>query len=124
MAHTLVQHLRSPNFELGSVLDYFMQTLILSPIQGFFITKFPLWELGYFLDESWLHEDALNALMELVYLRHHALATLKSHHIIQQPNSLILPSSFLSDAHHVYLLKFGLTQEAVTGNFVANECQS
>ena len=56
MACTLVQHLRLPDFELGSVLDYFMQTPILSPIQGFFITKFPLWELGYFLDESWLHK--------------------------------------------------------------------
>ena len=81
-ARALVRHLRSPDFELGSALDYFMQTPILSPIQGFFITKFPLWELGYFLDESWLHEDALNALMELVYLCHHALATLKSHPII------------------------------------------
>jgi len=79
-----------------------MQTPILSPIQGFFITKFPVWELGYLLDESWLHEDALNALMELVYLGHHALATLQLHPTIQQPNSLILPSSFLSDAHRVY----------------------
>jgi len=79
-----------------------MQTPILSSIQGFFVTKFPMWELGYLLDESWLHEDALNALMELVYLRHYALAALQLHSTIQQPNSLILPSSFLSDARRVY----------------------
>jgi hypothetical protein len=101
-ARTLVQHLKSPDFELGSALEHLMQTPIFSPIHGFLITKFPVWELGYLLDENWLHEDALNALLELVYLRHHALATLRSHPTIQQPNSLILPTSFLSDAQHVY----------------------
>lgn len=105
MACSLMQHLESSDYELGSALDTFKKTPILLPIQGFFITAFPLWELGYLLDESWLHEDAFDALMELMYFRYYGHSLLTPESPIHGSKFIILPSSFLSDTRRLYSLQ-------------------
>ncbi|KAF9470976.1 hypothetical protein BDN70DRAFT_939288 [Pholiota conissans] len=101
LACALLQHVVSDGFELGSALDHLKSTPILSSIEGFFTASFPLWELGYLLDEGWLHEDALNALIELLYFRHYAQSLKQtSLPFINMP--LLLPMLFLSDACVIY----------------------
>jgi hypothetical protein len=57
-------------------LQHFSRYTITSPINGFHSTKFPLWKLGYFLDEEWLQDEVLDGLAKLVYFK--AVATAAS----------------------------------------------
>ena len=63
-AYRLQEHVLtfSPAFEAA-----FLRLRIKSPVNSFHITSFPLWQLGCLLDEVWLEEDVLNAMVELLY---------------------------------------------------------
>ena len=67
-ARKLVQHLELPHFELGTIFEDIKKQPINSAICGLYGTDFPLWKLGELLDETWVGEDVLNGLAELLYL--------------------------------------------------------
>lgn len=67
------------------------------PICGFQVSDFPLWKLGDLLDETWVEEDVMNALAELLYYQRAALITYPV-----SPTHLYLPTSFLIDARYLY----------------------
>jgi len=91
-ARKLVQHLKLPHFELGAIFEDLKKQPINSAICGFYGTDFPLWKLGELLDETWIGEDVLNGLAELLYFRQAAESTSPN------PPFLYLQTSFFTDA--------------------------
>ncbi|PBK75362.1 hypothetical protein ARMSODRAFT_877262 [Armillaria solidipes] len=51
----------------NDIFKTLLQLPINQPICGFYYTDFPLWKLGYLLDENWVEEDVINAAAELCY---------------------------------------------------------
>ncbi|KAG1845542.1 hypothetical protein F4604DRAFT_1595513 [Suillus subluteus] len=47
----------------------FLSSSVTQYIQGFHVTKFPLWKLGCLLGENWVKEDVLNAMAKLLYFQ-------------------------------------------------------
>ena len=76
--------------------DFLLSERISAPIQGFFVTDFPLWKFAYLLDETWIEEDVMNALAELAYF----VRAISSQDDV--PTSLYLPTNFISDARQLY----------------------
>lgn len=74
-----------PDVTLGCLLDQ----SIYMPIRGFYVTDFPLWKLGYLLEECWIEEDVINALSKLEYFKTAALSNSNS-----PPSHLYLLMSF------------------------------
>ena len=95
-ARKLVQRLELPQFELGAILEDLKKQTINSPVCGLYGTNFPLWKLGELLDETWVGEDVLNGLAELLYFRQAAESTNTN------PPFLSLQTSFFTDAHRLY----------------------
>ena len=95
LAHRLLLHLHSYDILPPHVLQKFSRYAITSTINGFYSTKFPLWKLGYFLDEEWLQDEVLDGLAELVYFK--AAAT-DNTTLSCPPTFLYLPTSILSKA--------------------------
>ena len=91
-ARKLVQHLALPHFQLGTIFKELENQPINSAIHGLHGTEFPLWKLGELLDETWVGEDILNGLAELLYFRHAAESTRWN------PPFLYLQTSFFTDA--------------------------
>ncbi|TFK22279.1 hypothetical protein FA15DRAFT_657697 [Coprinopsis marcescibilis] len=60
------------------LLERLGHTHIHAPIQGFKVTNFPLYKLGYLLWEQCLDEDLVNALCELSYFKSHPAITKSS----------------------------------------------
>ncbi|KAG6901836.1 hypothetical protein C0995_007339, partial [Termitomyces sp. Mi166 len=58
---SLLQHLQS--FDTPAVQS-FVNMPFMFKIQGFIVTKFPLYQLNCLLNENWLEEDVFNALLE------------------------------------------------------------
>ncbi|KAJ7696330.1 hypothetical protein B0H14DRAFT_2243354, partial [Mycena olivaceomarginata] len=85
-ARNLFQHIVSSNLLSSASLERFGGSRIYTPIAGFKITDFPLWKLACLLGETWLEEDVVNALLELLYLQE----TIKS---AADPSLIILPTS-------------------------------
>lgn len=67
---------------------------IKAPAKGFHVTSFPLWQLGCLLGETWLEEDILNAMAELLYFQ-----TSVTHN---DSSFIYLPTSFFSNAKWLY----------------------
>lgn len=63
-----------------------------SAICGLYGTSFPLFQLGELLDETWVGEDVLNGLAELLYFRQAAESASPN------PSFLYLQTSFFTDA--------------------------
>ncbi|KAJ7784245.1 hypothetical protein B0H16DRAFT_1296065 [Mycena metata] len=87
---SLVNHIVANNILSPPDLERFHDLPILSPIYGFQSARFPLWKIGCLLGETWLEEDVLNTLLELVYLQETMVCT-------SDPPLLILPTSFFND---------------------------
>ncbi|KAJ7681852.1 hypothetical protein DFH06DRAFT_971488, partial [Mycena polygramma] len=68
-ASSLYTHILANNILLPSDLERFRALPIRAPITGFHITRFPLSTLSCLLGETWLEEDVVNALLELLYLK-------------------------------------------------------
>ena len=92
----MVERLALPHFQLGTVYDELKNQRINSAIRGLFGTEFPLWRLGELLDETWVGEDILNGLAELLYFRQAAENTHPN------PTFLYLQTSFFNDARLLY----------------------
>ncbi|KAJ6596406.1 hypothetical protein DFH09DRAFT_905265, partial [Mycena vulgaris] len=84
-ARSLYQHIISHNLLSSQDVEQFSGLPIDTPISGFQVTKFPLWTLGCLLGETWLEEDVVNALLELIYLQE----AMKSS---ADPSVIILPT--------------------------------
>ncbi|KAF8170017.1 hypothetical protein K438DRAFT_1614353, partial [Mycena galopus ATCC 62051] len=82
----LASHLMSIPLLPPSNLDAFLDLPICSPIFGFRVTEFPLWNLSCLLREEWLPEDVLNALAELLYF------SLAVNSPSETPSTLVLPT--------------------------------
>ncbi|TFK33806.1 hypothetical protein BDQ12DRAFT_657550, partial [Crucibulum laeve] len=67
-ASRLVKHLAMLHIH-DKIVGRLLDSPITMAIRGFYITQFPLWKLGYLLDETWVEEDILNAMAELVYFK-------------------------------------------------------
>jgi len=89
----LVQHLELPHFELRAIFEDLKKQPINSAICGLYGTNFPLWKLRELLDETWVGEDVLNGLAELLYFHQAAESTSVN------PPFLYLQTSFFTDAH-------------------------
>ncbi|KAJ7111210.1 hypothetical protein C8R46DRAFT_874536, partial [Mycena filopes] len=85
-ARSLYAHITASNILLPLDLDRFRAMRIRAPVAGFQVTQFPLWTLGCLLGETWLEEDVVNALLELLYLKN-AIAT------TNDPSFIALPTS-------------------------------
>ena len=96
-ARKLVQRLELPHFQLlGTVFDDLKSQRINSAICGLLGTEFPLWKLGELLDETWVGEDILNGLAELLYFQQAAKNPYPN------PTFLYLQTSFFTDARLLY----------------------
>lgn len=100
LACRLLLHLRSHNILSLHVLQDFSHYAITSPINGFHSTKFPLWKLGYFLDEEWLQDEVLDGLAELAYFK--AAASSGNTTLSRAPTFLYLPTSILREARALF----------------------
>jgi hypothetical protein len=78
------------------ITDVFMSQQITSPIVGFLVTNFPLWKLGYLLNQHWLEEDILNAMSELLYFRREVLSIHLNSSFIYEP------TLFMNEAWRLY----------------------
>ncbi|KAJ7624629.1 hypothetical protein FB45DRAFT_751843, partial [Roridomyces roridus] len=85
-AQNLYRHILSNALLSPEDIERFGRLSIFAPVVGFRITDFPLWKLSCLLGETWLEEDVLNALLELLYLQE-AIKTR------DDPSFLILPTS-------------------------------
>jgi hypothetical protein len=72
----------------------FLRLRIKSPVNGFHVTSFPLWQLGCLLDEVWLEEDVLNAMAELLYFRNCVTS--------EDTSFVYLPTLFFNDARRLF----------------------
>lgn len=75
------------------VADTLHSVSIKSLIQGFQITEFPLCQLGCLLGETYIEEDVLNALSELLYF----LEATRNWSPTIDPSFLFLPTLFLNN---------------------------
>lgn len=98
LSHQLFQHLCSHNLLPSPLLQKFGRLNITSPVHGLYSTKFPLWKLGYFLEEEWLQDEVLDGLAELVYFQ----AGANSVHIGASPSALYLPTAFMNEARILF----------------------
>ena len=98
MACQLLLHLCLCNIFPPHVLQNFSRYPITSTINRFHSTKFPLWKLGYVLDEEWLQDEVLGGLAELVYLKAAATAVPDNSTPSRPPAFLYLPTNILSEA--------------------------
>ncbi|KAG6913331.1 hypothetical protein DXG01_007639, partial [Tephrocybe rancida] len=93
---SLLLHLQA--FDTPAI-QTFRQSPFMSRIHGLFVTMFPLHQLCCLLNENWLEEDVFNALLEIAYFR-------RAHRMqsgsIETPDTVLLPTSFLSDALRVH----------------------
>ena len=87
--HVLKDLKFSPAFEAA-----FLRLRIKSPVNSFHITSFPLWQLGCLLDEVWLEEDVLNAMVELLYFWSCATS--------EDASFVYLPTLFFNDARCLF----------------------
>jgi len=96
--HRLVYHLETcPEFENRvALLSMLKQSPFTAKIRGFLVTECPLWKLECLLGERWLVEDIYNALLELCYFSQSSKEL--------SAETLLLPTSFLTDACHAYSL--------------------
>ncbi|KAJ7750636.1 hypothetical protein B0H16DRAFT_1419803, partial [Mycena metata] len=94
-ARSLYSHIIASNILLPSDLDHFKTLRIRAPVTGFQVTQFPLWKLACLLGETWLEEDVVNALLELLYLEN-ATAT------NNDPTFIALPTSFAQDMRYLF----------------------
>ncbi|KAH7903228.1 hypothetical protein BJ138DRAFT_1020965, partial [Hygrophoropsis aurantiaca] len=76
--------------------ESFAKEIITRQMQGLYVTDFPLWKLGYLLDENWVEEDVLNSLAEMLYFR------LAAESVDRDPTFLFLPTLFFNDARQLY----------------------
>jgi hypothetical protein len=74
----------------------FLAEPIEQPVQGLYVTDFPIWKLGCLLGEEWVEEDILNGMAELLYFQC-AAAPLEN-----EPEFIFLPTSFFNNAQHLY----------------------
>lgn len=81
----------------SDVVEKFKRACIMSPVSGFFVTAFPLWQLGCLLNENWLEEDVLNSMAELLYFRTAATTSQGN-----DPSFIFLPTTFFNDARRLY----------------------
>lgn len=77
-------------------VSLFLAEPIVQPVQGLYVTDFPIWKLGCLLGEEWVEEDVLNGMAELLYFRC-AAAPLEN-----EPEFIFLPTSFFNNARHLY----------------------
>ena len=85
------------------MLEQFSHLTIASPIHGFYSTKFPLWKLGYFLEEEWLQDEVLDGLAELLYFKTAATNV----PLGVPPSFLYFPTSFFTEARHLFHMNNG-----------------
>lgn len=105
LACRLLLHLRSHDILPLHVLQDFSRYTVTSPINGFHSTKFPLWKLGYFLDEEWLQDEVLDGLAELAYFKAAATAVSSDSDNTtpsRAPTFLYLPTSILREARALF----------------------
>ncbi|PPR08003.1 hypothetical protein CVT24_003754 [Panaeolus cyanescens] len=100
----LLHHLHSilPPSSLA-LLHQFRRSRFLDKISGLISAKFcPIWKLVMLLDETWIEDDIMNALLELEYFRRHALWLKQNpaNSFDSPPQHLILPTQFFSDAQN------------------------
>lgn len=93
-ASRLYQHVTNNLKFSPAAVAAFSTLRIRAPAKGFHVTSFPLWQLGCLLGETWLEEDVLNAMAELLYFRNSA-----KHN---DSSFVYLPTSFFSDAKRLY----------------------
>lgn len=77
-------------------MDFLSAQAITAPLAGFAVTKLPLWELSYILDEEWVHEDCANAISEMTYFKK---AVLSHDH---PPKFIFLPTTFYDQAYALF----------------------
>ncbi|TEB23721.1 hypothetical protein FA13DRAFT_1797765 [Coprinellus micaceus] len=100
-ASSLLRHLeeRSTVPLAPAMLDEFKQCKFLDGIKGFYSTKYHLYELFCFLNETWIEEDLLCGLLELAYFEKHASDIEDDPSLYgSAPAHIVLPTDFLSDA--------------------------
>ncbi|EDR01418.1 uncharacterized protein LACBIDRAFT_333293 [Laccaria bicolor S238N-H82] len=90
------EHLELPHFELRAILEDLKQQPINSTICGLYRTNFPLRKLGELLGETWVGEDVLNGLSELLYFGQAAKSTSPN------PPFLCLQTFFFTDARRLH----------------------
>ena len=109
-------------------LQFFEQlghTFITAPISGFHVSSYPLWKLGYFLDENWLEEDILNTLAEMLYFQTAAVDTGPIPRFVYLPTSFFNDASFLfQQSPQIYSPELLHTQKSSTHLISAVERQS
>lgn len=72
-ARQLVNRVLASNIFPVDVVDHLLHnTCPLDSINGFMISKFPIWKLGSLLGENYIEEDVMNCLSELLYFSHAA----------------------------------------------------
>ncbi|KAJ7683177.1 hypothetical protein B0H17DRAFT_1205244 [Mycena rosella] len=85
--HSLYHHIIANNLLSSNDLKRFGDLRIDTPICSFQVTAFALWKLACLLGETWLEEDIVNALLEIIYF-HEAMQS------STDPLAIILPTSF------------------------------
>lgn len=89
-ACAITQYVSTCELLSPSDFDRFQSMPIQSSIYGFSVTRFPLWKLVCLLGETWLEEDVVNALLELLY---HEVASMSN----SDSTFLVLPTLFSHD---------------------------
>ena len=90
MACDLMHQVTAYMWLASEFVEHLLDEFITAPIVGFHVTAFPLWKLGYLLDESWLEEDLMNAMAELCYI------------VIERTDFIYLPTLAFNDARWLY----------------------
>ncbi|KAJ6512374.1 hypothetical protein DFH09DRAFT_862125, partial [Mycena vulgaris] len=85
-ARSLYNYISANQILLPPELERFQSLCIREPIAGFQVTRFPMWTLVCLLGETWLEEDVVNALLELLYLKNTILTD-------SDPTFIVLPTS-------------------------------
>lgn len=94
MDHINRFQLLPPNY-----LNGFLNQRLQLQIAGFQGSQFPLYKLGCLLNENWLEEDLVNALLELLYFQS---AVSSGQTPSSNPPFILLPTLFYAEAcHHI-----------------------
>ena len=96
-AKILVNHLTHSDLLLSSHFNRILMQRLHQPIAGFGGSVFPLYKLACLVGETWVEEDVVNALGELVYFKYAATVEEAS----SNPPSVLLPTLFFNEAKYV-----------------------
>lgn len=94
LAKSLLGHLTVTNLLSPSRFIQFQSQRLHQCIAGLRTSSFPLYQLGCLLNETWLEEDVVNALSEILYFRTAASSSAPG----SNPPFVLLPTLFFNNA--------------------------